>query len=128
MITADQFIEHTKFASNHYGTSKMAIEAVQKEGRICILDVDWQGVLSVRRLKLDCRVVFMRPPSVSALRMRLTGRGTESSESLDERLKQAEEDMAQQERNEGLCDLTIVNDDINTTYKQIEDFIFGLQQ
>lgn len=124
MISEEKFIESTKFASNYYGTSKQSIEDVQKEGKICILDLDWQGVLSVRRLNLDARVVFIKPPSICALRSRLFGRGTESTESLEERLKAAEEDMLEQEKNSSLCDLIIVNDDINVACDSVEKFIF----
>lgn len=124
MIDEDKFIEHTKFASNFYGTSKQAIEDVQKEGKCCVLDLDWQGVLSVRRLNLDAKVIFLRPPSMSALRDRLNARGTESTESLDARLQAAEKDMLQQEQSEHLCDLVLVNDDIDVACKQVEEFIF----
>lgn len=125
MVAEEKFIEHTRFASNCYGTSKQAIQDVQAEGKQCILDLDWQGVLSVRRLKLDARVVFIKPPSISALRDRLSQRGTESTDSLDQRLKSAEEDLLLQEKNEDLCDLILVNDDINEACRIVEEFIFN---
>lgn len=125
MIQEDKFIEHTRFASNRYGTSKKTIEDIQNEGKICILDLDWQGILSVRRLNLDARVIFIRPPSLETLRVRLHNRGTESTESLHERLKAAGEDMRQQEQNEQLCDLILVNDDIEEACSKVENFIFN---
>ena len=125
MIKEDKFIEHTRFASNCYGTSKQTIQDVQAEGKQCILDLDWQGVLSVRRLHLDARVIFIKPPSMTALRDRLSQRGTESTDSLDQRLKSAEEDLLLQQQNEELCDLILVNDDITEACKTVEEFIFS---
>lgn len=124
MIEEEKFIEYTKFTSNYYGTSKMAIEQVQKEGKICVLDLDWQGVLSVRRLQLDAKVIFIRPPSLQSLRDRLTSRGSESTESLEARLSKAEEDMVAQEQNTELCDLVLVNDNIDEACRRVENFLF----
>lgn len=128
MIQENKFIEYTKFASNYYGTSKMAIEDVRKEGKVCILDLDWQGVLSVRRLQLDAQVIFLRPPSIEALRQRLSGRGTESTDSMTERLQAAEADLKLQEENVELCDLVVVNDDIDVACRQVDQFIFQAQR
>ncbi len=125
MIKEDKFIEWTQFASNYYGTSKMAIEAIQNEGKWCILDLDWQGVKSVRRLNLNARVIFIKPPSMESLRNRLSQRGSESTDSLDERLKAAEVDMKEQERDQDLCDLVLINDDINLACSTAENFIFN---
>lgn len=126
LISEGQFVEHAQFASNFYGTSKAAIQQIQQDGKWCMLDVDLQGVKSVRRLGLFAKVIFVMPPCLEALRGRLTFRGTESKESLDLRLKAAKEDMAAIEEEPELCDLVVVNDDLEKSFAEIESFIFHL--
>lgn len=118
-------MESTEFAKNLYGTSKDAIEAIQSHGKRCILDIDLQGVKSVRKLGLFAQIIFINPPSIEVLRARLQGRGTESKETLDERLRAAEKDMQDQADNPGLCDRVIINDDLERAFKEVEEFIFS---
>lgn len=125
MIDEGKFVETTEFAKNLYGTSKEAIEAIQFHGKRCVLDIDLQGVKSVRKLGLFAQIIFINPPSIEVLRDRLLSRGTESAESLDERLKAAEKDMQDLANNPGLCDSLIINDDLERAYKEVEEFIFG---
>lgn len=125
MIEEDRFVEYTQFANNYYGTSKTAIEAIQGSGRRCVLDIDLQGVKSVRRLGLLAQIVFITPPSMAELGLRLQGRGTESIASLAERLQAAEQDLADLAANPELCDITVVNDSLDQAYEQIAAFIFN---
>lgn len=125
MISEDKFIEYTQFASNCYGTSKAAIESIQKAGMFCVLDLDWQGVVSIRKLNLNARVIFIKPPSIDALRERLSGRGTESSSSLNERLLAAEADLEEAEKDAHHCDLVLINDDITEACNSVESFILN---
>ncbi|KAF9989848.1 hypothetical protein BGZ75_004670 [Mortierella antarctica] len=48
LIDDHQFLEHAVFSENHYGTSKKAVEDVNASGKVCILDIDLQGVQSVQ--------------------------------------------------------------------------------
>jgi guanylate kinase len=125
MLKEDKFVEFTEFAKNFYGTSKAAIEAIQSHGKRCILDIDLQGVKSVRNLGLFAQIIFINPPSIEALRTRLLDRGTESKETLDERLRAAEKDMQDQANNPGLCDRVIINDVLERAFKEVEEFIFS---
>ena len=72
------FIESATFSTNLYGTSKQAVEDVMAKGQICILDIDSQGVKSLKKTSLDCVLVFIKPPSFEELERRLRGRGTET--------------------------------------------------
>lgn len=99
-IAAGHFIESTVFSGNIYGTSKQAIEDVMRAGRICVLDIDRNGVMSIKQTTLNPRYVFIKPPSLEVLAQRLRGRQTESADSIASRLAVASEDMdfAQQVR------------------------------
>ena len=70
------------FSGNMYGTSKSAVEDVLNSGKICILDIDTQGVKAVKKTDLTPLFVFIKPPSLETLEQRLRDRGTETEESL----------------------------------------------
>ena len=65
-----------------YGTSKSAVNDVLNSGKICILDIDVQGVKAVKKTDLTPLLVFIKPPSLEVLEERLRSRGTETEESL----------------------------------------------
>jgi len=68
---------------SHY---PLPILQVRKQGKICILDIDIQGVKNVKNSNLDCRYAFIMPPSVQALEMRLRDRATETEEKIKVRM------------------------------------------
>jgi guanylate kinase len=59
-IEAGKFIEYAVVHGNYYGTSVAAVESVQSQGRICILDIDVQGVQNVKKSSLDPLFIFIR--------------------------------------------------------------------
>jgi hypothetical protein len=67
MIAADEFIEHAEVHGNFYGTSKAAVQAVCNAGKVCILDIDVQGVQQVYAATPDkaaALFVFIQPTSM----------------------------------------------------------------
>uniref|UniRef100_A0A3Q7NK93 Guanylate kinase n=2 Tax=Callorhinus ursinus TaxID=34884 RepID=A0A3Q7NK93_CALUR len=66
-IAAGDFIEHAEFSGNLYGTSKAAVRAVQAMNRICVLDVDLQGVRNIKKTDLQPIYIFVQPPSLDVL-------------------------------------------------------------
>ncbi|KAK9240477.1 P-loop containing nucleoside triphosphate hydrolase protein [Lipomyces kononenkoae] len=125
LIVEDAFLEHAEFSGNYYGTSIKAVEDVGAHGKTCILDIDMQGVVSVKNTPLNARFLFLAPPSLETLRARLEGRGTESPESVKKRMDQAEKEMAFAET--GAHDKIIVNDDLEKAYKDLVSFVFEEQ-
>jgi guanylate kinase len=90
----------------------------------CILEIDYQGAISVRKSKLNPFTVFVFPPSLPALEKRLRGRGTESEETIKLRMNNAKIEIEFAARNEGnIYDQFIVNDDLEECYKQLKDLI-----
>nr|XP_031527974.1 guanylate kinase isoform X2 [Vicugna pacos] len=92
-IAAGDFIEHAEFSGNLYGTSKAAVRAVQAVNRICVLDVDLQGVRNIKKTDLQPIYICVQPPSLDVLEQRLRQRNTETEESLAKRLAAARADM-----------------------------------
>jgi len=122
LVGRGEFIENAEFSGNMYGTSKKAVEEVLARGRICILDIDVQGVKAVKKTDLSPLLVFMQPPSLEVLEQRLRDRGTETEESLSKRLGAAAAEMEYGET-EGNFDVIIVNDDLESAYAKLKEFI-----
>ncbi|XP_038611728.1 guanylate kinase isoform X1 [Tachyglossus aculeatus] len=114
-IEANKFIEHAEFSGNLYGTSKAAVQAVQAANRICVLDVDLQGVRSIKKTDLQPIYISIQAPSLDVLEKRLRARKTETEESLQRRLAAARADM-ESSKEPHLFDLVIVNEDVEEAY------------
>lgn len=93
-ISAGKFIEYAEVHGNYYGTSVEAVKSVQSEGKICILDIDCQGVRNVKKSSLNPYYIFIAPPSMEDLESRLRGRGTEREDDIQKRLANAAGEMA----------------------------------
>ncbi len=121
------FLEWAEFSKNLYGTSIASVQKVLDTGKMCILDIDLQGVHSVKRLgqHLNPRFIFIQPPSFEELRRRLVERNTESVESLNLRLDTAKAEMKFAEEHPGFHDAIIVNDDLDRAFRELDDFIFA---
>ncbi|KAJ2248150.1 guanylate kinase [Coemansia sp. RSA 455] len=122
-IELKEFIEHAEFSGNMYGTTVQAVKDVADSGRICILDIDVQGVKSVKNTDLGARFVFVAPPSEEELERRLRSRGTDDESSILKRLDAAKSELDYGNQ-KGSCDIKIVNDDLENAYKKLVDFIF----
>ncbi|XP_005006993.1 guanylate kinase isoform X3 [Cavia porcellus] len=118
-IAAGDFIEHAEFSGNLYGTSKAAVQAVQAMNRICVLDVDLQGVRNIKKTDLRPIYISVQPPSLAVLEQRLRQRNTETEESLAKRLAIARADM-DSSKEPGLFDLVIINDNLDEAYAQLK--------
>jgi len=124
MIEQNEFIEHTNFSGNYYGTSKRAVmEALQKR-RNLILEVDIEGVKALSSIKeLKPILIFIKPPSKQLLLERLSSRGTETRENLTRRIERAEEELKIAESGCLKFDLVLVNDDLDATYRGLKHFL-----
>lgn len=79
-VAAGKFVEWAEFSGNFYGTSKQAIKDVNQTGKSVVLDVDVQGILSLRKTDLNPYCIFIVPPSFEELERRLRGRGDTKEE------------------------------------------------
>ncbi|PYI04829.1 guanylate kinase [Aspergillus sclerotiicarbonarius CBS 121057] len=132
LVSEDGFIEHAQFGGNYYGTSVQAVKNIAEQRRICILDIEMEGVKQVKRTDLNARFLFLAPPSVEELERRLRGRGTETEESLMKRLTQAKNEL-EFSKEPGAHDKIVVNDDLEKAYTELRDWIvdngnFGASQ
>ncbi|XP_051233555.1 guanylate kinase 1b isoform X2 [Dicentrarchus labrax] len=121
-IDNGDFIENAEFSGNMYGTSKAAIEDVQAQNLICILDVDIQGVKRIKETDLNPIYISIQPPSMEILEKRLRDRQTETEESLQKRLEAARIDM-ELSKEPGVFDVVIINDDLERAYEELKDIL-----
>lgn len=121
-IKIGKFIESATFSGNMYGTSKAAVEKVLSDQKVCILDIDTQGVKQIKVSDLKPWYIFIEPPSMEELEKRLRLRSTEDEESLQKRLKAASEEI-KYGRMPGNFDMIILNDDLNQAYDILKSFI-----
>ena len=80
MLAEGEFLEHAEVYGNFYGTSKGSISRDLNAGHDILLEIDWQGAAQVKDHFPDSASIFILPPSFSALRTRLKGRGQDSEE------------------------------------------------
>lgn len=120
-----EFIEHAVFAGNMYGTSIKAVSDVMETGRVCVLDIDMEGVRSVKKTDLCPSYILIRAPSMEVLERRLKSRGTENLETLAARLSVAQKELEYAEQ-PGVFDHIVVNDDLETAYAKFAEIVRGL--
>jgi len=107
-VSQGEFLEWAEVHGNYYGTSKRWIEAEMVAGRDVLLEIDWQGAQQVRKVFPQAIGVFILPPSLEALKDRLSGRGTDSVETIARRIAAARDEM----RHVDEFDYVIINDDL----------------
>ncbi len=116
LIQAGSLIEWAEVHGNFYGTSRDFLEGQSKSGKVVLLDIDVQGVESLRSaFGHRCLSIFILPPDMSTLEERLRSRSTESEEKIQRRLKNAAEEIAKS----GKFDFRIVNRDLDASFSEL---------
>ena len=95
-VAAGDFVEHATYSGNMYGTLRSELQRRARAGHPVVLEIEVQGARQVRQAIPEAVAVFIVPPSLDALRTRLVGRGTDSPDEVDERLRTAERELEAQ--------------------------------
>ena len=107
-----------------YGTPRGPLDQVLKSGGVMLLDVDVKGAAKIRREFPQAISIFILPPSIEALRQRLTLRGTETQEQLNVRFENAVEEMQRGvEQTKYGFEYVVVNEDLGEAVQQVLDII-----
>ena len=109
------FLQFATYSGNSYGSLRSEVERRLAAGHSVVLEIEVQGAQQVRAAELESVQIFIAPPDPAVLRERLSGRGTDSQEAIDERLKVAEQELAVQ----GDFDHLVVNDEIDRAAAQL---------
>lgn len=117
MIENDEFLEYARYVDNYYGTPRFYVEEMLAKGKNVILEIEIQGAMQIKAKNSEAVLIFVTPPSFEELRNRLVGRGTETADVIESRLRRASEEA------EGMSsyDYILVND-------QVEDCVDRLHQ
>ncbi len=124
LIEQKAFVEfeevyHDKF----YGTLKSEVERIWSRDHVIIFDVDVKGGWNLKKYFGDKALsILICPPSLEVLRERLTGRGTDSKEAIEERLAKAGSEL---EFARGKFDVELVNDKLELTLAEAERIVDG---
>jgi len=118
-IRDEKFIEYAEVHGNYYGTSFESVRTVQLRGKAPLLDIDVQGVRSIKESGLPANFIFIAPPSLQVLEDRLRGRGTEDETSLLRRIGNASKEI-----DFGLAD---GNFDFIVTNGELADAVYNLE-
>ncbi len=113
-LEAGDFLESAEVYGNHYGTSHSWVVSQLEQGHDILLEIDWQGAQQVRKLLPQAITIFILPPSLQALRERLSGRGQDSQNIIDARMKTARDEVSHAPE----FDYVIINDDF---YAALQD-------
>lgn len=119
-IDEREFLEYAKLYGCYYGTSRKWVEARLMEGKHIILTIDTQGALQLKG-SYGAVFIFLSPPSLETLRQRLTNRGSEVGEKIEERLQWARQEMQAVHH----YDYNIMNDDLNTAYQVLRSILIA---
>ncbi|MDH6114300.1 guanylate kinase [Kitasatospora sp. MAP12-15] len=118
LIANGELLEWAVFAGNRYGTPRSAVQERLERGEPVLLEIDLQGARQVRESMPEAQLVFLAPPSWEELVRRLTGRGTEAQDVIDQRLAAAKVELAAEPE----FDTTLVN----TSVEQVATELLAL--
>ncbi len=119
MVESDQWAEWAEVHGNFYGTSSLFLDRHLADGDDILLDIDVQGAQQIVNRYPESVTIFIMPPSAEALTQRLTGRGTDSAEVIEKRLRNAREEMAKRV----LYHHVVINDHLAEAIQELVDII-----
>lgn len=119
LIEEDQMLEWAEYVGNFYGTPRKFVEETINSGKDIILEIEVQGALKVKQKFPEGVFIFLLPPSMDELESRIVGRGTESEESIRNRMSVAMDEIKLMEH----YDYAIVNDRVENACSKIQAIV-----
>ena len=119
LIEQGAFFEHAEVFGHYYGTSKVVIEQTLQKGIDVFLDIDWQGARQVKAQIPDTATIFVAPPSKNELKRRLTERGQDSSEVIEQRMIKAVSEISHYYE----FDFVVVNDNFSAALAELDAIV-----
>ncbi len=119
LIDADGLIEWAEYAGNFYGTPLDFVEEQLSAGTNVILEIEVQGAFQVKEKLPDATLIFIEPPSMDELERRIIGRGTESEDVIESRMRTARVEMERKME----YDIAVMNDDVDSAVARLSECI-----
>jgi guanylate kinase len=120
-IDAGEFVEWAEYSGRRYGTLRSELERRTQSGIPVVLEIEVQGARQVREAMPEAVQIFIVPPSLDALRVRLVGRGTDDPEDVERRLRVAEEELEARDE----FGHVVVNDRLEDAASRLEAIVRG---
>jgi len=118
-VAAGEFLEHAEVHGHRYGTPRRFVDAQVAEGRIVLLNIDVQGGVQVKSRYADAVAIFVWPPSLDALKVRLETRAQDDPAEIARRLADAPGELAQH----GKYDYLVVNEDLPAALARVSAIV-----
>ena len=122
LLKRNEFIETASVFGCYYGTLKNEVVSKINNGTDVIVDIDWQGTRQIeKRLPNDIVKVFILPPSMKELEIRLGTRASENKENFIKRMSEAKKEISHYKE----YDFIVVNDELQKAVNQIKSILFS---
>ncbi|HYO60878.1 MAG TPA: guanylate kinase [Actinomycetota bacterium] len=110
-----EFLESAEVYGNYYGTPRGPVESALSVGKDVLCELDIQGAQAIKRAETHAILIFIEPPSLDDLKVRLRGRGTEDRDTLAQRLRAAYDEV----KVKGIYDHIVVNDQVERAVEEL---------
>ena len=118
-IDEGKLLEYNVYNGNYYGTPKEKVLEKLDEGNNVFLEIDVNGAKNIKDIFPNALLIYIAPPSIEDLKSRLIDRGTENLETIENRIKIAEEELKQIE----FYDYVVVNDNLEDAVSKVRNII-----
>ena len=120
-VSNDGMLEHAHVFGNFYGSPRASVEKAIGEGKDVLFDIDWQGAQQIRNSALGAHTlsIFILPPSIKELYRRLVGRGQDSAETIEKRMRKSWDEISRWDA----YDYVLINEDLDTTEQHLKTII-----
>lgn len=116
MVARQEFLEYAHVYGNWYGTPRAVLIDRMAQGIDVLLEIDVQGALQIKKQFEDAVFIFILPPSLETLRVRLEGRGSDTPEEIRRRLQQVKEEI----RSVREYGYIVLNDDLSQSLRELQ--------
>jgi guanylate kinase len=123
MVAAEELLEHAGYVNHSYGTPRAYVEEQLEKGFHVILDIEIQGARQVHEKRPEAVSIFIMPPSMTELRRRLEGRGTDTKEAIDARIDRARQEIQEAD----FYNYLILNEDVDLAADQFRAILTAEQ-
>lgn len=116
----EALLEWAYVHGNYYGTPREPAERAMAEGRDMLFDIDWQGAVQLSdKMRADIVSIFILPPSMRELKVRLQRRAEDSASTIDTRLQNARVELEHWRE----YDYVVVNDDLDRAFGAVKAIV-----
>lgn len=119
LIEQGEMLEYAEYVGNYYGTPLNYVNEMREAGHDVFLEIEVQGAMQIKEKCPDAIFIFLAPPSLTELRHRIEGRGTDAKEVIDQRMQVAVDEIKLIPH----YDYVVENDEVEKAVQRIRHII-----